>query len=59
MTVEKIERVYLSPTLEYDMIEQLKCDKDWTMVGVTTTCFIFEKCKKSHIDIAVKAGDKE
>lgn len=58
MTVEKIERVYLSPTLEHDVIEQLKSDNDWTLVSESTMCFIFEKCKRSHVDIAVKKGEQ-
>lgn len=59
MTVEKIERVYLSPTLEHDIIEQLKSDKDWTLVSESTVCCIFEKCGRSNINIVVREGGKQ
>ena len=59
MTVENIQRIYLSAALEIELIEQLKSDHDWTLVSESTTCFVFEKCKRSHIGIIVRTGGEQ
>lgn len=55
MTVENIERVYLSPVTEHEAIQALMHNNEFTLVSQNTSYFVFERVNALHFTL--EGGD--
>lgn len=53
MTIENIERIYLSPATEHEAIRALRSDNEFSLVAESSTCFVFEKSSKNYFTLEI------